>query len=418
MKTDFLKEQMDTLLAQRAFTDDFVLPDYEKLNVKNLSSLIKKIYGLNSAGLSGLPSYSVDDFGGVNNVVLVVLDGLGFNRLSKHLNDHDGLFAELAQKGVLKAATTTFPSTTATVLTSIFTGLSPAEHGIIGFQMFSRKYGVVFSTLDMKQVYGHSRQVNIAEDFSEKIDPWMSSLENAGVRTLIAMPASIAYDGLSRVTYRNQAIIPRRMLSDMLVQSGKVLDQTEKTFLVMYYSGIDNLEHKYGPYTQEVSLEIENLECSFKNFINKIPDQTKKQTLMIFTADHGVAETRRTYYIKDMPEVNSRLMLPPVGDGRATFLYSYPGQSEALANAFRKDVGDFKLFKSSDLIKAGAFGQTGNEAALRQIVGDFSALATGKSTLQYPFYEEDRDSEMLGSHGGLTAEEMIVPVLSIRLSKL
>jgi hypothetical protein len=56
--------------------------------------------------------------------------------------------------------------------------------------------------------------------------------------------------------------------------------------------------------------------------------------------------------------------------------------------------------------------------ALQQSVGDFAALSTGKSILQYPYFEDDRESEMLGSHGGMTAEEMIVPLLSIRLSKL
>ena len=65
---------------------------------------------------------------------------------------------------------------------------------------------------------------------------------------------------------------------------------------------------------------------------------------MLITADHGVAETRKTYFLKDFHEVMSRLTLPPVGDGRATFLFSKPNQREALNEAFLKHVEGFKLF--------------------------------------------------------------------------
>ena len=355
---------------------------------------------------------------GIEKVVLVILDGFGFNRLLSHLSSHDGTFSEMAQKGVLKPITTVFPSTTSTVLTSIFTGLSPAEHNIIGYHMFSKEYGLVFNTLDMKPVYGYSHEVDLAEDYSRKVKPWITKLQEQNIRTIVATRGSIAGSGLSRVIHKDQDIIPYILHSDMLVQCRKTLEQHDPTLLIIYYPGIDSLAHRYGFYSEEVTSEINSIEWDLNNFLNSLSEKTKKKTLMIVTADHGIADTRKTYYLKDLPEIDQKLMLPPVGDSRASFLFAKPGQSDALMDAFKRSIEGFQLFSSMELIQKGAFGEISNAEQLKQSVGDFSALSTSQNAIQYPFYEGDRSREMIGSHGGMSAEEIVVPLLSVRLSKM
>jgi hypothetical protein len=63
-------------------------------------------------------------------VVLLVLDGLGWNALREHAADMPEL-AAMAGGPI----TTVVPATTATALTSIATGLAPAQHGILGYRM-------------------------------------------------------------------------------------------------------------------------------------------------------------------------------------------------------------------------------------------------------------------------------------------
>ncbi len=46
--------------------------------------------------------------------------------------------------------------------------------------------------------------------------------------------------------------------------------------------------------------------------------------------------------VKDYPEIANRLQLPPVGDSRAAFLFSKPGETENLRNAFEKSQEGFK----------------------------------------------------------------------------
>jgi hypothetical protein len=412
-----LEEAKDAFVAKRVFLDDFVLPDYDAFNVRNIKSVVGKVFGVSSLGRTALPNGVLDDFGGVEKVFLVVMDGFGLNRLLAHVKSHDGTFSELIEKGVLEPLTSPFPATTSTSLASIFTGLTPAEHGILGYQMFSREYGCVVNTLDMKPVYGYSSEVEIARDLSKRIKPWLPALQTSGVRTLIATKGSIMGSGLSRVIHAEQDVMPYVLESEMLVKCRKALEQQGPVFLVLYYSGIDTLEHKYGPYSEEVTEEIESFEFLLKNFLAKLSDATKRETLIILTSDHGVCQTERTFYVKDSPEIASKLLVPPVGDSRAAFLFAKQGETENLKGALERSLEGFKLIESGRLIESGAFGRTADATSLQSLVGDFAALSKGPTALAYPYYEDDRNREQRGGHGGMTAEEVVVPLLSMRLSK-
>ena len=418
MNTSLFEEEKDVLVRQRSYLDDFVLPDYEKLNVKSISSIVGDIYGINSLVKARLSEDYVDDFGGVEKVFLIIIDGLGYDRLLTHIRNNDGVLAELAARGVLKPLTSTFPATTSTSLASIFTGLSPSEHNLIGYLMFSREYGCVFNTLDMKPIFGYSSHVEIAKDFARRIRPWMPALQMHSVRTLVATKGSIVGSGLSRVVHADTEIIPYMLDSEMMVKCKKALEQHGRTLLMLYYSGIDTLEHRYGPNSEEVTCEIQSFEDHLKRFFGKLSESTRKETLIMLMADHGVSETRRVHYLKDSPGIADRLLLPPVGDSRTAFLFTKQGQGENFKTAFERSVGGFKLVPSKELIDIGAFGRTADSTMLEAAVGDFTALSKGADALQYPYFADDRTREQLGGHGGMTAAEIIVPLLSLKLSKL
>lgn len=413
-----MEEERNAFAERRGLFDDFLLPDYDVFNVRNIKSLVGKIYGINTLRTNVIPDDALDDYGGVQKVFLVVMDGFGYNRLLSYVRRHDGgTLSEIIEKGVLKPFTSPFPATTSTSLTSIFTGLTPAEHGILGFHMFSREYGCVVNTLDMKPVYGYSSEVEIARDLSKRVKPWMPVLQMHGVKTLVATKGSIIGSGLSRVIHTDQETMPYMLESEMLVKCGRALEQQGPIFLTLYYSGIDTLEHRYGPDSEEVTSEIQSFEFLLKTFLDKLSEATKLETLILLTADHGVSETRKTVYLKDTSDVASRLQLPPVGDSRAAFLFAKKGEKDNLKNAFEKSVDGFRLLEIDDLVESGAFGRNTDSRSIQSTIGDFAALSKGTTALSYPYYEDDRDREQRGGHGGMTAEEVLVPLLSMRLAK-
>ena len=63
-------------------------------------------------------------------IVLLLLDGLGAEQLKSHRHLAPNLSSMTGSK-----ITTIAPSTTASALTSLATGASPAEHGIVGYRM-------------------------------------------------------------------------------------------------------------------------------------------------------------------------------------------------------------------------------------------------------------------------------------------
>jgi hypothetical protein len=62
-------------------------------------------------------------------------------------------------------------------------------------------------------------------------------------------------------------------------------------------------------------------------------------------------------------------------------------------------------------------GRPAQARLLESVVGDWAALSKGPTALSYPYYEDDRNREQRGGHGGMTVEEVLVPLLSMRLSK-
>src|SRR5690554_6058176 len=88
---------------------------------------------------------------GADQVVLLVLDGLGWEQLQerKHLAP---TLAGLAGSPISSVV----PSTTATALTSITTGLPPGEHGVVGYRMAVN--GEVLNVLRWSTMAGDARE--------------------------------------------------------------------------------------------------------------------------------------------------------------------------------------------------------------------------------------------------------------------
>ena len=61
MKIEPFREQMQTVCNMNAFSSDFVLPDYDGPNVKNISSIIGKVFQISSLTSSSFPEAYVDN---------------------------------------------------------------------------------------------------------------------------------------------------------------------------------------------------------------------------------------------------------------------------------------------------------------------------------------------------------------------
>jgi hypothetical protein len=103
------------------------------------------------------------------------------------------------------------------------------------------------------------------------------------------------------------------------------------------------------------------------------------------------------------------LLVPPTGDGRTPFFHVASGQYDAFEEAFRAAHGDrFALLTIHEVEDLGLFGPMPLSTEMRRRAGDFVGIAFGQAVLLY----EPSDKEPLrGYHGGLTPDEMRVPLV-------
>ena len=126
-------------------------------------------------------------------VCLVLIDGLGWNALRAHPGEAPFLTSLLDAPGS-RAITSVFPTTTPIALTSLGTGLSPGEHGIVGLMLRLPDEGRVINTLALPG------QVDLA-----LLQPLPTAFERAaaaGVAVTLVGPRAFDGAGLSRAGLR------------------------------------------------------------------------------------------------------------------------------------------------------------------------------------------------------------------------
>jgi len=80
--------------------------------------------------------------------VLLLVDALGYNQLVELMERGQADFWQRnLAKSTLLPITSISPSTTSTALTTIWTGTTPQEHGIIGYEMWVKSLSMVINTI-------------------------------------------------------------------------------------------------------------------------------------------------------------------------------------------------------------------------------------------------------------------------------
>ena len=109
--------------------NQIVFPDYNN-SILNFSCSILNHFGakVHHNTLPYVDSILEKNF---KNVVVILLDGLGINILEKHLKPNDFL-----RKHFLCEYSSVFPPTTTASTTTMMSGLSPIEHGWLGWDVY------------------------------------------------------------------------------------------------------------------------------------------------------------------------------------------------------------------------------------------------------------------------------------------
>lgn len=426
-----MADQIDLLLPRLrthqipglALEGEFLLPNYAGYSLLNLPESMCQAFGLPSLGVQPLaPEYLDELLPGIQRVLILVVDGLGLLRFRQILENRKTIWSTRLGDARLSPLTSVSPSTTSAALTTLWTGASPAQHSILGYELWLKEYGVVANMISHGVMSAPSDAGGLARSGFQpeiflQVPRFGTHLENHGVRPYSFMPAQFVHSGLSTMHLAKVETIPYRTPVDLAVTLIDFLERkaNERLYAYLYWEPLDTLAHIYGPEDPRIEAEFTQFSQVFEEyFINQLSPELKKGTLLILTADHGFIHTPHNpiYEIRNHPELASRLHIYPTGENRLAYLYIKPGMSDAVAEIVEGSwPGEFSLIPSMDALQAGLFGPGDPDPRTPSRIGDMICLAHGQSYIWW----SAKENRMLGRHGGLSPTEMLVPLYALRL---
>jgi len=412
------------LIRELGLPDEFVLPHYD-LSIANVPATVAALLGSSLPGaLPPLPNALWEDPAGIiQRVVCVILDAVGWLRFRRYILDEPNQsFARLARAGRFFPITSVFPGTTTSALTSLWTGYAPAQHGVVGHNLYLREFGLVVDTLGFCPAGEPRRGQMIERGLIPEEFPCVpglaETLRDQCITTRTLIHHSLMCSGLSRLCFRGVAEVAGYITAaDMWVCAREMLRHhlDEKLLMVLYHSDVDAISHYRGPDSPSWRAELRSLAASLQDeFLGRLTSEERSATLLLITADHGQTAGRAdsSVLLSDHPELLDCLLLPPTGGPRAPYLYARQGRLETARGYLRHHLADrFAIVDSAAALAAGLLGpgRPARETPCR--LGDLTVLARGHYLLDH----RQREEPLLGLHGGLSAWEMLAPCLLARL---
>jgi predicted AlkP superfamily pyrophosphatase or phosphodiesterase len=400
-------------------------PQYDSYCFSNIPPTVK--YLLTGQGSPALPE-SV--FGNLprryDTVILFYVDAFGW-RFFEQFKDHP-LLQYLAGEGVVSRLTTQFPSTTAAHVTCIHMGLTPGQSGIFEWQYYEPKLDAVITPL-LFSFAGTRQRDTLKATGIEPATIYPSGtiyqdLQQHGVTSYVLQHREFTPSTYSNIMFQGAEITPYQTLSEAFVNMRELLARRQTpAYFFLYFDHIDGICHKYGPGSPQAEAEIDTfLSIMDRLFQQKLQGQLDN-TLLMVTADHGHIDIdpRQTVYLNRDPRFSGleRFLktdrqgniLVPGGAPRDVFLYIKEGMVDA-AQAFLSErlAGLAGVYRVEDLIQQGFFGPGPISDTFRARAGDLLILPDRHQSVWW--YEKGKFEQLYsGYHGGLSPEEMEIPLL-------
>ena len=367
-----------------------VLPDYEGPNLVGLIPALTGPVGLR-------PSWLPDPLKEAEQVVMLVIDGLGWLQLGERAG-----FAPVLSEMPGGPITSVVPTTTATALTSITLSAPPAVHGIVGYKLVVDGEGgrEVMNVLRWRTPSGDMRQVVDPATFQPMIPfggrpiPVVSKAEFRGTGFTIAHQRGAAEAGW--VQPSSLAVEVRRQIA-----AGAPL-------VYAYYEGVDKIAHIYG-FDDHYDAEL----LAVDRIVGDLLDQLPAHVAVAVTSDHGQVDVGPRAHVLD-PRLTSEIEMAS-GEARFRWLHApagEPGSIEKLATLAGEIYGDEAWVATCDQIEAEGWFGGPLTPTIRARLGDVAVVPF--EPVGYLALSETAEPMLVCRHGSLTPDEMFVPLLGQR----
>lgn len=384
-----------------------VFPDYHGGSIANLMSSIALAMGGWETGYLPLEQLDSERLRGVRNLVLLVVDGLGYRHLKERAPEST-LFRHCAG-----SLTSVCPSTTATAIPTFLSGLPPQQHGLTGWFTYFAEVGSILTVLP------YTTRLGRMPIDDQMLNPRQLSgvapiYDRLAAQSQLVIPDWIAGATFNRAFTGQARLRPYRGgLQGMFKGIRAAVDAgRERNFIYAYWPEFDSLSHEYGVASERVAEHLAALDQAFAELLERLRGT---DTQLLVTADHGFIDTtpERSLRLADHPALADTLMMPLCGEPRLSFCYVHPDRTTRFERYVNEHLGHaLTLYPSEQLLREGRFGLGTAHPRLRDRIGHY-ALVMKENYIITSELPGERPPGHIGVHGGLSPREMYVPLISL-----
>ncbi|MDX1514296.1 MAG: alkaline phosphatase family protein [Gammaproteobacteria bacterium] len=380
------------------------LPDYQGGSIVNLMQSI--VAGLGDRATGDHPPHPEvppELVRESRHVVLVVIDGLGFDYLMRVRPD--GAIASLLRGSL----TSVFPSTTTSAVTTFLTADAPRQHALTGWYMWLREAGVVAAPLPfrIRAGGGNLRDLGVLENSVFDRTPVFDQVRR---NSFMVQPAHLSSSVYTRANQGRAVLKPYRTLSGFFARVRRLTASKTPSYIYAYWPELDTLGHRHGMESVAAADHLAEIDGQVARLLAKI--RGRGATLLV-TADHGFVDTRPDTWVnlEDHPELKDMLAVPLCGEPRAAYCYVHHGAAEDFVAYVRERLStQCELLSADELLEGNYFGLGATHARLKDRIGHYCLIMRGNYAIRDRLATERRVKVMVGVHGGTTASEMKVPL--------
>ncbi|MEO7349714.1 MAG: nucleotide pyrophosphatase/phosphodiesterase family protein [Terrimesophilobacter sp.] len=338
----------------------------------------------------------------VNRAVVLLVDGLGVSSLRARMGHARTLAAALTKSSVAIAGC---PTTTASNIATLTTGVAPGVHGLVGY--------TVLDPLN-------DRIINQLSGWDDKVDPatWQrvpTVFEEAalyGVQSVVVAQERYRDSGFTRAVLRGANYSAGKSIADRFSSARMALDKMDKGLVYIYVPELDQTAHSHGWESRLWTEWLENLDGELGQFVRSL----KADEGLLVTADHGVIDVPAHSHVLfgEDPDLVDGIRFV-AGEPRCLQLHFEPDASPALRKKilerWKGAEGDrSQVLERHEVISGGWFGSSVH-ADVAPRIGDI-LVAARKAVAYYDTRSESQAGRlMIGQHGSFSSEEKTVPLV-------
>ena len=384
--------------------EPIIFPDYQGNSIANLMQTLASARGGDVGLYPPLEGLDAEPLVEARNVVMLVIDGLGYEFLSQYPDSC--LYRHLHSRLMAVAP----PTTTASVSTYL-TGLAPQQHGLTGWFTYLRELGSVVTILPWVLRGGGPQLGESGRAVTELLN-LPSFFDRLAVETYSVMPDFLLESEFNRMMSGQASLVPYGTYQQCFDEVARLCRNDQKKYVYAYWAGFDTLAHGFGVGSEKVASHFLELDRCFEKLVDEL---TGSDSVLLVSADHGFVDAppEKRINLADHPELKDCLQVPLCGEPRLAYCYvRYDKRRQFEAYVENNMSGIARLYPSHDLVDNQLYGLGEAHPELASRTGDYTLVMENNHVI-IDSLPGDEIPQLVGYHGGLSSQEVYVPLILV-----